>query len=130
MEKNLEEKLNNILSEIPWKKESVIQHASSFLSDCGIITDFHKNTMVIGIALESKAIKKTEFFIKNVGRDENGFILIYLYVNRWFYVFGRKKGLAERVISKVHDLCPLYDVSVKFLINRKRGNNNDSQKNA
>lgn len=123
----MKNKLDKVLSEIPWGNESVLQQATGFLSEYGIITDFHKNTMVIGIALESKAIKRTEFFIKNVGRDENGFIMIHLYVNRWFYVFGRKKNLAERVISKVRGLCPLYDVSVKFLINKKRGNDNDKK---
>lgn len=116
LDNNLEKTLQNV----PWEKESVIKGAMSFLSEYGILSDVHKNNLIIGIHMVSKAIKKTEFFVKPIGMNEKGLILIYLYVERWFYIFGKKKRIADKIINGAKDLCPEYNIAIKYRIFKKR----------
>ena len=107
--------------DIPWSKPSVIQHASKWLADNGVITDFHKNTLIIGVHGESKHVKSCEFFIEQPVGDNNGVILIFVYVPRLFLIFGRKKKLANGIVQTTKNLLPDYDVGVKFKVWRPNG---------
>jgi hypothetical protein len=92
--------------------------ASSWLGSNGILTDFHKNTLVVGVKLESKMIKSVDFYVKDLPIESGKFggILVELHMSRWFLIFGNKKKLAESLYRKCREFLPTYEFLIKFSI--------------
>lgn len=119
-----EKDLSQVVGEIPWKNKEVIRGASEWLGRNGIITDFHKNTLVVGIAMESKFIKGSEFFSTNYADvkdadDKIGLLVVVVYVSRLFMIFGNKIKLHNRILSKVSEFLPNYDILVDLKVFKK-----------
>lgn len=106
--------LENVLTATPWDNEGVIRGASSWLSNNGVLSDFHKNTLVVGVLMESKSIKDTDFFIKPMAGSSKGIVHIYLYMTKWFMWFGNKAKLANKIINKSKEFLSTYEFVVKF----------------
>lgn len=120
----LENDSEKLVHDVPWSKPSVIRSASSWLASNGIITDFHKNTLVVGVLMESKKILDTEFFIKEPAGQNRGIILVYVFVGRFFLWFGRKNKIGQAVIKKTVDMLPDYDVVIKFKLYKGKTDDN------
>lgn len=111
--------IDSVLNELDWKSPAVISNASQWILDQGIISDFHKNTLVLGVMGEDKRIKDVEFFIQLPVGEERGIMVCRLYLTRVSLIFSNTRKLSSSILLKLNNLLKNYDVCVEFKIWKK-----------
>lgn len=99
----------------PWSSD-VFQGAVQWLNGYGVLTDFHKNTLVTGILMEDRRIRDVAFYARLPQNDGTGRLWCYLYVSRWHLWWMKKRALVESLEGKIRDFVPQYVPVIRFRI--------------